>query len=119
MTVKDSYELALALMAQDDAEDYQKQAVALVNLMLPELAPVNDSILCAQGKAPGQYAPVSALSDALPLVDTVARGILPYGLAAKLSLDDDRNKASYFNNEFVEKKALLKKAVQEVASWRT
>lgn len=114
MTVRQVYNIALALMAESasDAGDYEEQVIPLVNLMLPELWEINNSIRLAKGEERLEaFAQVSALADVIPYEDIVLAGVLPYGLAAKLALDDDASKASYFNGEYAEKKRLYSKAL--------
>lgn len=114
MTGRELLESALALMAEDmqDAADYEKQAPALIRLMLTELFDLNNSVLVSKGKAPLVQAPTIAdLTAQIVYEDEIVWGVMPYGLAAKLSLDDDRVKAAYFNAEYLEKRRYYLKTV--------
>ena len=114
MTGRELLESALALMAEDmqDAADYEKQAPALIRLMLTELFDLNNSVLASKGKAPLVQAPTIAdLTAQIEYEDEIVLGVMPYGLAAKLSLDDDRVKAAYFNAEYLEKRRYYLKTV--------
>ena len=114
MTGRELLESALALMAEDmqDAADYEKQAPALIRLMLTELFDLNNSVLASKGKAPLVQAPTIAdLTAQIVYEDEIVWGVMPYGLAAKLSLDDDRVKAAYFNAEYLEKRRYYLKTV--------
>ena len=114
MTGRELLESALALMAEDmqDAADYEKQAPALIRLMMTELFDLNNSVLVSKGKAPLVQAPTIAdLTAHIVYEDEIVLGVMPYGLAAKLSLDDDRVKAAYFNAEYLEKRRYYLKTV--------
>ena len=114
MTGRELLESALALMAEDmqDAADYEKQAPALIRLMLTELFDLNNSVLVSKEKAPLVQAPTIAdLAAQIEYEDEIVLGVMPYGLAAKLSLDDDRAKAAYFNAEYLEKRRYYLKTV--------
>ncbi|MBE5761006.1 MAG: hypothetical protein E7334_03295 [Clostridiales bacterium] len=114
MTGRELLESALALMAEEmqDAADYEKQAPALIRLMLTELFDLNNSVLVSKGKAPLVQAPTIAdLTAQIVYEDEIVLGVMPYGLAAKLSLDDDRAKAAYFNAEYLEKRRYYLKTV--------
>ncbi|MBQ2816770.1 MAG: hypothetical protein IJB92_01955 [Clostridia bacterium] len=114
MTGRELLESALALMAEDmqDAADYEKQAPALIRLMMTELFDLNNSVLVSKEKAPLVQAPTIAdLAAQIEYEDEIVLGVMPYGLAAKLSLDDDRAKAAYFNAEYLEKRRYYLKTV--------
>lgn len=113
-SVRDVYNTALALMAENpqDATDYEEQVVPLVNLMLWELHDINNILREWAGLKPlGSPQTVKTMDDILYLEAELTIGTLPYGLAAKLILDDDANKAAYFNEEYMEKKERNTKAV--------
>ena len=110
MTGNDVLSAALALIAedQDNAGDYRETALILLNLMMPELHELNNNMRIAGGLSEREE--ILSLGDMtgdIDLDERIVREILPFGLAAKLVLDDDLTKASYFNNEFIEKKSTL------------
>lgn len=109
MTIRDIYRLSLGLLAENelDATDYEAQVVPLINIMTVELLELNRAICLYKGKEPLVSAPyyvdLTNLDVEMPYESEITAGVMPYGLAAKLALDDEMAKASYFNNEYVEK----------------
>lgn len=105
MTAQQVYSAALALLFETEgsAGDYNIYALPLMNLLLPELFDVNNSILKAEGKIPLTDIPVlSSLSENIPYDEKLLRSSLPYGLAAKLVYDDnDMEKVGYFHQLYV------------------
>ena len=101
MTCQKIYELALALMnmSKDDADYEDATVVGMLQVMANEVLDVSDSIKACAGKT-AVLAALSDLQDDLPLADKVCTSVLPYGLAAKLALEDDSAMASYWNSEY-------------------
>lgn len=114
MTVRKVYQAALALMGDNEREaaDYEPQVVPLVNMMLIELFDANNSVREQAGLERLTEIPqAQELNDDVAYDLRIAGGVLPYGLAAKLSLEDSPGKASYFNGEYMERRAQHAKAV--------
>ena len=44
---------------------------------------------------------VAGLSDSLQYCDDLVRGVMPYGLASMILMDDDTGKAGYFRSLYV------------------
>lgn len=124
MTIRDIYRLALGLLAENelDATDYEAQVIPIINIMAVELLELNRAICLYKGKEPLDTAPYYSdlinLDVEMPYDSQITTGVMPYGLAAKLALDDEMAKASYFNNEYVEKQQQFTRyragAVEEV-----
>lgn len=113
ITLKKVFLAALALMAEDaeNAGDYEAHAAPLCNLMALELNDVNNSRRLARGEHESEAPEFESLDDEVPFDREIAMGVLPYGLAAKLALDDDAGKAAYLGSEYMERKAQYGKAV--------
>lgn len=112
MTIRDIYRLALGLLAENeaDATDYEAQVVPIMNIMAVELLELNRALCLYKGVEPLEVAPyysdLTNLDVEMPFDSQITAGVMPYGLAAKLALDDEMAKAAYFNNEYVEKQQL-------------
>ena len=78
-------------------------ALPLLNLLLPELFDINNSILQAEGIDKLKVIPqLENLDDEIPYDERLLRNALPYGLAAKLVYDDnDMGKVGYFQQLYV------------------
>lgn len=109
MTIRDIYRLSLGLLAENeaDATDYEAQVVPIINIMSQELFELNRAICIYKGVEQLETAPyfedLSNLNVEMPYDVQICANVIPYGLAAKLALDDEMAKAAYFNNEYVEK----------------
>lgn len=105
MTAKEVYSTALALLfeTEESAGDYNAYALPLLNLLLPELFDINNSILQAEGIDKLKAIPqLENLEDEIPYDERLLRNALPYGLAAKLVYDDnDMGKVGYFQQLYV------------------
>lgn len=94
MTVNELYNSALELLAlknsdgseNEDCADYGNRALGLVNLLLAETLWL-DRIIKRDNSVMPVY--VNETSAPLQCNDTLARAVLPYGLAALLVADDD------------------------------
>ena len=105
MIAKEVYSAALALLleTEESAGDYNAYALPLLNLLLPELFDINNSILQAEGIDKLKVIPqLENLDDEIPYDERLLRNALPYGLAAKLVYDDnDMGKVGYFQQLYV------------------
>ena len=102
MTCQKIYELALALMnmSKDDADYEDATVLGMLQVMANEVLDVSDSIKARGAGNPSALAALTDLQDDLPLADKVCTSVLPYGLAAKLALEDDSAMAGYWNSEY-------------------
>lgn len=94
--------LALILTSSVITPEYSACAVPLINQMLAEITPY-DNIIRAERGLPRQAGMlILSLGDELPCQDRLASAALPYGLAAKLLIDDDElAKAAFFHNQYI------------------
>lgn len=103
MTVKNIYLLSLALMnmTEDDADYEDSTILGMLSVMANEVLDVSNSIAKRAGRNETQSVSVlKTMSENVPLDDKICQSVLPYGLAAKLMLEDDTTMASYFNAEY-------------------
>lgn len=106
MTGKECYEAALALLGEtsDSAGYYEKFALYHMNQVLAncrrELCALS---LAAGGEAIATPPRITALEDALPAPEALARECFPYGLAALLVCDDDKLKFNWCAAEFADR----------------
>lgn len=103
MTVKNIYLLSLALMnmTEDDADYEDSTILGMLSVMANEVLDVSNSIAKRTGRNETQNVGVfKTMSENVPLEDKICQSVLPYGLAAKLMLEDDTTMASYFNAEY-------------------
>ncbi len=106
MTGKECYEAALALLGEttDSAGYYDKFALFHLNQVLANCRRELSALSTAAG-GPEIAAPprLSALPDALPAPEALARECFPYGLAALLVCDDDKLKFNWCAAEFADR----------------
>lgn len=103
MTGTECFRAALNLMSEtpDSGAYYEQFALnALNQLIVNSLREINaERVFCAQEAfaAPPRLA---ALTDDIPAGDWLARECFPYGLAALLVADDDKEKFNWAANEY-------------------
>lgn len=107
MTVRDIYRLSLSIMGEVEADaiDYEPQVPGLMTIMLQELLGANNTVVLGKGGTVTlTVSPlITSMTDAVPYEQEITVGVLPWGLAAKLSLDESA-RAAYFNAEYMERK---------------
>jgi hypothetical protein len=108
LTCQKIYEYALALMnmTKDDADYEDSTILGMLGVMANEVLDVSNSIAQRAGRDPVlSVPPFGQMSADVPLEDKICTSVLPYGLAAKLMLEDDTTMASYFNAEYSQRAA--------------
>ena len=111
-TVNDIFFLTMSLIDDlndrtglaDSAEtrDYRQRTPGIVNMLIGELYHYSDT---REIKAPGKRPicpPVTSFEDELGLDDFLCRSVLPYGLAARLLLDENPPTAAFYEREYTE-----------------
>jgi len=101
MTVQEVYLLALKLMGEESedgtdqgyTEEYLAKAIGILNVLHTELLPSNVESVVLTHK-----------EDALQVTNRIAKLVLPYGLASHLLMDEDQNRAAFFNARYDELK---------------
>lgn len=97
------FEHAIALMDSGDevtgqmdtgsTRAYRNRTVNLLNLLGQE---------CAGYSAKGTWTALAGLDEELPLDDGLCQGVMPYGLAAHLLLEEDPAAANFFQQRYEE-----------------
>lgn len=101
-TVQDIFDSAIRLIDEQnestgstetaDTKPYRVKAVSLVRNLIPRVYPVSDTYAAStDGKRPVCRMP-EALTDELDLDQYICESVLPWGLAALLIIDDDRDR---------------------------
>jgi hypothetical protein len=96
---------------------YKFQTLSILNILCGELYPLSDTYVVATAGTRPVCTPLLTLNDNIPLDDTLAVTLLPYGLAAHLFLiDDEASKAGYFQQRYEELKARFTNPPSEFAA---
>lgn len=98
MTAEELIQTALALKGEtpETADDYRGYALRALNIILAEMLPLENQTRYAKGEAELSTAPeLSAFSDDVPYDAQLVKTCGAYGLAAKLTIED--NNAPLFN----------------------
>ena len=114
-TVENLYESALALLSEEKqrVKDYPKFKIALTNQVLAECFDTNNTLRKIEGLEiiPKNEMPyVQSETDTIPYDIRLIRECMPYGLAALLVMDDDKEKCAVFSNQFELLKSKFTKA---------
>lgn len=104
-TVENLYEAALALLSEEKqrVKDYPKFKIALTNQIIAECFDINNTIRELDGLLPykkEEMPYMTSETDVIPYDIQLVRECMPYGLAALLVMDDDKEKCSVFSNQF-------------------
>lgn len=121
VTAQQIFDLAVQLMgAADrvtgrtdtaDTAEYKNRALSILNVLQ------NECLDCSDTYAPGAggIRPVCPLladfTTPLALDDGVCLGVLPYGLAAHLLLDENAPSAAFFNDRYEQRKTAMKNSI--------
>jgi len=105
MTANQLYEAALALMIESTATagDYNDFALPVINSLLAETFSANNALRIKAGKEELAEIPMlNSMRDEVPYEPILLRTALPYGVCAKLVIDDDdMGKVAYYQNQYV------------------
>lgn len=85
-----------------DTKEYKNRTLAILNILRMECFPASDTYtVTTPGKRP--ICPeILDFETEIGLDDGLCQGVLPYGLAAHLLLDENPDMASYFNQRYQE-----------------
>lgn len=85
-----------------DTKEYKNRTLAILNILRVECFPASDTYAVTEpGKRP--ICPeITDFETPIGLDDGICQGVLPYGLAAHLLLDENPDMASYFNQRYSE-----------------
>jgi hypothetical protein len=85
-----------------DNNEYKNRTISILNVLRMECFPFSDTYqITTPGKRP-VCREIVALTDSIDLDDGLAQGVLPYGLAAHLLVDENPDTASYFQQRYEE-----------------
>lgn len=94
-----------------DTREYKNRTLAILNILRIECYPASDTYLVREpGKRPTPVE-ITGFEDPIELDDGICQGVLPYGLAAHLLLDENPDNASFFNQRYQELLTLYKNAL--------
>lgn len=113
-TVQDVFDAAICLMDEQsgaatctaDTAPYQARAVPILNTLLPALYPFSSTWSDTQPVCP---ALTGDFQQALPVDDTLGRGVAPYALAANLLSSEDRELAEWFRTQYADRLSELQR----------
>ena len=85
-----------------DTKEYKNRTIPILNILRVECFPASDTYQVTEpGKRP--ICPeITDFQSAIGLDDGICQGVLPYGLAAHLLLDENPDVAAYFNQRYTE-----------------
>lgn len=86
----------------NDTKEYKNRTLPILNILRVECFPASDTyIVATPGKRP--ICPeIESFEDHISLDDGICQGVLPYGLAAHLLLDENPSAASFFQQRYEE-----------------
>lgn len=110
-TVQQVFDMAMALADIDagDAVDYMARAVPLINVLSVELYQFSAHKNAPSGRRPLPVS-IAQAADTVDLDDGLARGTLPYGLAAGLLAEENPAVAAWHAHRYAECLKLLRNA---------
>ena len=111
ITAQDVFITAMNLMDEESEdgtyegypEEYKKKSWSVLTLLHAELLPASASPTVVTGN-----------KSVLQVDDRTGLTVLPYGLAAHLLLNEDQNRAAYFNNRYDELKRKSKAVITKI-----
>ncbi|MBE6683663.1 MAG: hypothetical protein E7595_05905 [Ruminococcaceae bacterium] len=111
MTGKELLDISLDLLGlrnidgalPSDTNDLRARATAMINILLAENSVLDGRIRHSEHK----IEPISSLDDTLDCSDSVAYGVLPYGLARLLMIGEDDALAGDLNSLYLSSRNTL------------
>lgn len=117
--VEDVFNAAMAIMDElndsgdaqtTDTQEYKNRTLPIMNVLISECYPCSDSKDTT--KPDSAWRAVTEFDDSLYKIDdTIALGIMPYGLAANLLVDENPSAASFYQERY---EGLLKAKARRV-----
>ncbi len=101
------YESALALLGEmpGQGDEFHPNVIALINTLIADCFDVNNTLRVYRGEKALEEIPFNeSLDDRLEYEEQLCRDMLPYGLAALMILEDDANRAGFFDFRYQQKK---------------
>lgn len=119
MTGFDLYGRAMALLGEEtdgeaaDTAAFRRSSPFLVNVLLADLAELNELMLGRRANGSLRVQQIASLSDEIPYVSLIATGAMPLGLAFYLLLEEDPDRAAFFFRLYQEEKLNLRRNFQK------
>lgn len=100
----------------NDTKEYKNRTIPILNILRNECFPASDTyVVTVPGKRP--ICPeIMDFEMPIGLDDGICQGVLPYGLAAHLLLDENPTVASYFQQRYEEALAQAKHGLPAAAA---
>lgn len=129
-TVQDVFDQAIHLMDEQsestgktgtaDTQEYKFRTISILNSLLPALYPYSDTYdntksgrpVCPMLKAESYETP--DFTQLIPVDDTLARGVLPFGLAAYLLAPENEDLSAIFRAQYVQTFADIRNKIPAV-----
>lgn len=109
-TAQQVFELTMHLMeaANDstgqadtaDTREYKNRTLPLLNVLRVECFPASDTYAAGETGKRAVCPMIADFTSAIPLDDVICQGVLPYGLAAHLLLDENPDMAVFFQQRY-------------------
>ncbi len=97
-----------------DTREYKNRTLAILNVLRVECFPASDTYtVTSPGKRP-VCPEITDFDSEIGLDDGICQGVLPYGLAAHLLLEENPGLAAYFNSRYAE---ALAAAGRRIPAW--
>lgn len=107
-TVSDVFDVTMQLIDEvsdtgatqtTDTEEYRNRTIGIMNILISECYPFSDEK--DNTKLDSAWRAVEAFDDSLKGIDnTLALGVMPYGLAANLLTDENPTAANYYQQRY-------------------
>lgn len=90
-----------------DTKEYKNRTLSILNMLRVECFPYSDTYVALPGRRP--ICPViDSFTSEIFLDDGICQGVLPYGLAAHLLVDENPTAAGYYQQRYEEQLAMMK-----------
>ena len=102
MNLMDEVNVSTGAADTADTREYKNRTIPILNILRVECFPASDTYAVAE---PGRRPVCPEIADfeaEIGLDDGLCQGVLPYGLAAHLLLDDNPDVAAFFNQRYAE-----------------
>lgn len=95
-----------------DNIEYRRRCLPIINSLVPELYLYSLNFLSAISQLRPSPEEIKSFTEALPLDESIARGVLPYGLASALLMAEDPRTAAFFQSRYDSLKASLRYGIR-------
>ena len=98
-----------------DTKEYKNRTLAILNILRMECFPASDTYaVTIPGKRP-VCPEITSFEEPIGLDDGICQGVLPYGLAAHLLLDENPGVASFFQQRYEEALSTARRGIPAMA----